>query len=203
MNNYKDLKESNLWGDLMWVPSKTLITLLFMLAIGVLYVMLTVTFPVINSKLGTEAFDLKLLGYEPSEVVIMLDRLDKQTIDYYLFPQLFLLDLVYPILLSLFLSFFILRLLIKTNIVNPQSTIYLSYIPYGVILFGYIENGLIAHMLIQASNVTVPLIRSASFVTQLKSLFTLVSWIIIIVLLIRYKKLDKTNNNMGVISNQS
>ena len=58
----------------------------------------------------TQAFDLKTFGYSQEEATLMIQNLDKSTIDFYIFPQLLLLDILYPILLALFLSTLIIRL---------------------------------------------------------------------------------------------
>ena len=81
---------------------------LFLLSHTVLLLMMLFTFPRINAKFGTQAFDLKTFGYSQSEATMMLGNLDQSTVDFYLFPQLFLLDILYPLLLAVFLKLLVL-----------------------------------------------------------------------------------------------
>lgn len=101
-----------------WMTSKSRITGLFLISHAILLLMLLITFPQINDKLGTEAFDLRTFGYSIEEAKMMLQNLDQITINFYLFPQLFLLDILYPILLALFLSTLIIESRPKTLFFN-------------------------------------------------------------------------------------
>lgn len=166
------------------MTSKYNITGLFFLSHAILLLMLLFTFPHINAKLGTEAFDLKTFGYSQEEAIRMLQNLDKVTIDFYIFPQLFLLDFLYPILLALFLSTLIVRLsnLIKINGYHVFSNLFI--LPFIAMIFDYIENVMITLMLINPINVTPEVIKTASICTQLKGTFTTLSWFVILILFI-------------------
>lgn len=94
------LKE--IYKKLEGMASKSGIVALFLLAHAVLLCMMLFTFPRINAKLGAQAFDLQTMGYSHSEAITMLQNLDQSTIDFYLFPQLFLLDILYPFYLRSF-----------------------------------------------------------------------------------------------------
>jgi len=100
----------NQYNRLNRMSSKTGIIILFLLAHLVLFLMMVFTFPRINAQFGTQAFDLKTFGYSQEEATLMIQNLDQSTIDFYIFPQLLLLDILYPILLALFLSTLIIRL---------------------------------------------------------------------------------------------
>ena len=171
-------------NKLEWMTSKSSISGLFFLSHAILLLMLLFTFPHINAKLGTEAFDLKTFGYSQEEAIRMLQNLDKVTIDFYIFPQLFLLDLLYPILLALFLSTLIVRLsnLIKINEYHAFSNLFI--LPFIAMIFDFIENVMITLMLINPINVTPEVIKTASICTQLKGAFTTLSWFVILILFI-------------------
>jgi hypothetical protein len=166
------------------LASKSGITILFLLSHTVLLLMMLFTFPRINAKFGSEAFDLKTFGYSQSEAIIMLRNLDQSTIDLYLFPQLFLLDILYPILLALFLSTLIIRLsnLIKIHENHVFSNLFL--LPFIAMFFDYFENIMISIMLINTTSVSSEIIKTASIFTQLKGGITTLSWSVILILLV-------------------
>ena len=129
----------NFYGILERLASKSGILILFILAHTTLLLMMLFTFPRINDKLGTEAFDLKPFGYTQAEAISMIQNLDQTTIDLYIFPQLFLLDVLYPFLLALLLSTLIIRLskLIKLK-ANPFfSNLYI--LPFIAMFIDYIN----------------------------------------------------------------
>lgn len=166
---------------------------LFLLSHMVLLLMMLFTFPRINAKLGTRAFDLKTFGYSQSEAAMMLGNLDQSTIDFYLFPQLFLLDILYPILLALFLSTVIIRLsdLIKMSPDHVFSNLFL--LPFIAMFLDYFENIMISLMLLNLTSVSSGIIKTASIFTQMKGGLTTLSWLVIIILLVIWviKKIKK------------
>ena len=157
---------------------------LFLLSHTVLLLMMLFTFPRINAKLGTQAFDLKTFGYSQSEATMMLQNLDQSTVDFYLFPQLFLLDLLYPVLLALFLSTVIIRLsdLVKIRPDHVFSNLFM--LPFLAMFIDYFENIMISFMLLNRTSVTSGPIKTASIFTQMKGGFTTLSWLVIIILLV-------------------
>jgi hypothetical protein len=171
-------------NKLQRMASKTGITGLFLLSHTVLLLMMLFTFPRINAKFGTQAFDLKTFGYSQSEATMMLRNLDQSTIDLYLFPQLFLLDILYPILLALFLSTLIIRLsdLIKINHNHVFSNLFM--LPFIAMFIDYFENIMISLMLTSPLNVSSIVLKTASIFTQMKGAFTTLSWLVILTLLI-------------------
>jgi hypothetical protein len=159
------------------------IIILFLLAHSVLGMMMIFTFPRINDRLGTQVFDLKTFGYSESEALSMLQNLDPTTIDFYIFPQLLLLDILYPVLLALFLSAVMIRLssLIKLSRNQIYSNLYL--LPFFAMISDYLENVMILLMIKNAAAPSLIVIQAASILTQLKGAFTMLSWTIILVLL--------------------
>ena len=172
------------YSKLERLASKSGIIVLFLLSHTVLLLMMLFTFPRINAKFGTQAFDLKTFGYSQSEATMMLRKLDQSTIDFYLFPQLFLLDILYPILLALFLSTAIIRLshLIKISRNHVFSNLFM--LPFIAMFIDYFENIMISLMLINSTSVSSGVIKTASIFTQMKGGFTTLSWVIILILLV-------------------
>jgi hypothetical protein len=165
------------------MASKKGITALFLLSHTVLLLMMLFTFPRINAKFGTQAFDLKTFGYSQSEATMMLRHLDQPTIDLYLFPQLFLLDILYPILLALFLSTLIIRLSNLTKINQNHVFSSLFVLPFIAMFIDYFENIMISLMITNPINVSSEVIKTASLFTQMKGGFTTLSWLVILILL--------------------
>ncbi len=165
------------------IASKNGITALFLLSHTVLLLMMLFTFPRINAKFSTQAFDLKTFGYSQSEARMMLGNLDQSTIDLYLFPQLFLLDILYPILLALFLSTLIIRLCNLTNVNQNHVFSNLFMLPFIAMFIDYLENVLISLMITNPTNVSSEVIKAASIFTQMKGGFTTLSWLVILILL--------------------
>lgn len=179
------------------MASKKGILTLFLLAHGVLLIMMTVTFPRINAKMGNKAFDLQTFGYTYQEALTMLNNLDQSTKDYYAFPQLLLLDVLYPLLLALFLSALICRLTKLIGRSQDSGFIGLCLLPFLAMIFDYIENVLILYMLAHADDISEHLVTFASSATLLKGICTLLSWIVVLVLFLSWalsrRKIDKSN----------
>lgn len=172
------------YNKLERIASKSGIITLFLLAHSILLAMLLFTFPRINAKMGTEAFDLKTFGYSQIEAMQMIHNLDQATTNFYIFPQLFFLDLLYPILLALFLSVVIVRLsnLIKIN----QNRIYsnLFILPFIAMFFDYLENIFIWQMITNLEGLSPAVFKLASILTQMKGAVTSLSWVVILVLFV-------------------
>lgn len=182
------------------IASKNGITALFLLSHTVLLLMMLFTFPRINAKFGTQAFDLKTFGYSQSEARMMLRNLDQSTIDLYLFPQLFLLDILYPILLALFLSTLIIRLsdLIKINQNHLFSNLFI--LPFIAMFFDYFENIMISLMIINPTSVSSGVVKTASIFTQLKGAITTLSWLVVLILLVIWLINKRKNRKPNVIN---
>ena len=177
------------------MASKSGVIGLFLLSHTVLLLMMLFTFPRINEKFGTPAFDLKTFGYSQSEATMMLRNLDQSTIDLYLFPQLFLLDILYPILLALFLSTAIIRLsdLVKISRNHVFSNLFM--LPFIAMFIDYFENIMITLMITNPTNVSPGLIKTSSIFTQMKGGFTTLSWLVIFILLVIWLINKRKNKN--------
>lgn len=170
-------------NQLEQMASKSGVIVLFLLSHTVLLFMMLFTFPRINAQFGTKAFDLKTFGYSYEEATIMLQNLDQSTIDFYLFPQLFLLDLLYPLLLALFLSSVIIRLskLIKISPNHVYSNLFI--LPFIAMSMDYLENIMISLMITNPTDASAGVIKAASILTLMKGGFTTISWVVILILL--------------------
>lgn len=177
-----------LHGKLEMMASKSRILILFLLAHSVLLIMMVFTFPKINAKIGAQAFDLRTFGYSQSDAELILQNLDQTTIDLYLFPQLFLLDILYPILLALFLGTLIIRLT-KLIWTKPKAIcLNLFILPFIAMFCDYAENILISMMITNLNEVSSGIVKTASILTQVKGAFTTISWIIILILFVVWLK---------------
>lgn len=183
---------NNFYNLLTRYASPKMILLWFISAHVVLLCMMLFTFPEINTQLGAPAFDLRPLGYSVSEANQLLQQLDVATVRLYLFPQLFLLDVLYPLLLALFLSTLMVRL---SHLAGKQNTLLVRMgitLPYFAMVFDYSENLLIARMITDPSNVSSGLIKTASTFTVLKGISTTLCWIAVMImtgmLLVKWSK---------------
>lgn len=160
------------------------IIVLFLATHSVLAVMMFYTFPVINEQIGTQAFDLKTFGYSQEEAVGIVSSLDQDTKELYLFPQLFLLDVLYPLLLALMLGAMMIRLM-RSLIEDERAIWYRLYLlPFAAMIFDYVENILIVIMISSNEMINPKLVQVSSMFTQLKSMVTIICWVIIIVLFV-------------------
>lgn len=146
----------------------------------VLLLMMIYTFPVINNQIGTKAFDLQPFGYSVSEAKSIVNNLNDQTTDLYLFPQLTLLDLLYPFLLALFLSSLLFRLIKITRAKSKIALIFLI-IPFLAMIFDYSENICIILMITKSIEISETIVALSSTFTIIKGVLTSVSWIAIFV----------------------
>lgn len=178
---------------------KNLISL-FITSHAVLLAMMIFTFPEINHKISTEAFDLKTFGYSYSEALAILDKLDEQTTNLYIFPQLLLLDILYPFLLTLLLSGLIVKL---NSTLKSKLFDYLFLMPFLILVFDYTENGCILFMLLSNTIPSEAFVLVASTCTTLKSVVTILSWIVIIIqffsFIFKSKHFKNTLSNCRVI----
>lgn len=162
----------------------------------VLLLMMVYTFPVINNQIGTKAFDLQPFGYSVSEAALIVNNLNTQTTSLYLFPQLTLLDLVYPFLLALFLSSLLFRLIKITQSKGKIASIFLI-IPFLTMMFDYSENICIILMISKLIEISETIVALSNTFTILKGVLTSVSWIAIFVygiIWFRVKILERNKN---------
>ncbi|WP_298506799.1 hypothetical protein [uncultured Maribacter sp.] len=176
------------------------ISITFVASHCILLLMMVYTFPVINSQIGTKAFDLQNLGYSLSTAELIISNLNNETTNLYLFPQLTLLDVFYPFLLALFLSSFLFRLIKITNS-RTRIKVLLLLLPFLAMAFDYSENICIILMITKYVEISKSFVLLSSTLTILKSLLTTFSWIAILIyamMWIRIKILNrKAKTPMG------
>lgn len=151
----------------------------------VLLLMMVYTFPVINNQIGTKAFDLQPFGYSVSEAASIVNNLNDQTTSLYLFPQLTLLDVLYPFLLALFLSSFIFRLFLITKTKNKANSILLT-VPFLAMGFDYLENTCIILMISKSIEMSESFVLLSSSFTVLKGSLTSIAWLTLLMYSIKW-----------------
>ncbi|WP_282038361.1 hypothetical protein [Saccharicrinis aurantiacus] len=150
---------------------------LFVCSHLVLLLMMLFIFPSINAQIGTKAFDLQTFGYSASVAASIVDSLNAETTQLYLFPQLLFLDLLYPILLALLQS----SLLFRVMNTNSKLGFVVLLIPFLAMASDYIENILIILMILKAVELSEAFVFVSSSFTLLKGLLTSVAWIAILI----------------------
>lgn len=151
----------------------------------VLLMMMIFTFPIINDQIETKAFDLQTFGYDVSVAESIVNNLNDRTTALYLFPQLTLLDLLYPFLLALFLASLLFRLFKITQTHNRAASIHLI-IPFLAMIFDYAENICIILMISKSIEINETIVLLSSAFTILKGLLTSIAWITILVYIITW-----------------
>lgn len=141
----------------------------------VLLFMMIFTFPRINTQIGTKAFDLQTFGYSTSVAQSIVTNLNNEITNLYLFPQLSILDVLYPFLLALFLSSFLYRLISITKTQLSINSV-LLVIPFLAMGFDYSENICIALMITKTVHTSEYFVLLSSTFTVLKSVFTTLAW---------------------------
>jgi hypothetical protein len=146
--------------------------------------MLTWTLPAITAEAGgAPPFDMRPFGYTAEEARAFLAALTESGRDLYLHVQ-HRLDMAYPALLASTLGLGIL-LLCPQQAGKWKWALVLAAIPGS--LFDYLENVLVARLLKSAPEfVDAELIAAASRATVLKSLFTTLAMIVLLVLFARW-----------------
>ena len=157
------------------------IGILFIASHLVLLSMMVFTFPIINNQIGTRAFDLQTFGYSVSIAELIVNSLDSQATRLYLFPQLTFLDLLYPLLLALFLSSLLFRI---TNSGRKLGSV-IVVVPFLAMVFDYSENLCIILMITKSVTISEPFVLMSSSFTILKGLLTSTAWIAVFILSIR------------------
>ena len=158
------------------------VCILFVTSHLVLLSMMVFTFPVINNQIGTKAFDLQTFGYSVSMAESIVNNLDDQTTQLYLFPQLTFLDLFYPLLLALFLS----SLLFRIVNVDSKLGLLIVIIPFLAMIFDYSENICVILMISKSIEISESFVLISSSFTVLKSILTSISWVAILIYSIKW-----------------
>lgn len=161
------------------------ICFLFIASHLIILSMMVFTFPVINTQIGTKAFDMQSFGYTVSTAESIVNNLNTQTTNLYLFPQLTLLDVLYPFLLALFLSSFLFRLFLITKTKNKTNSI-LLIVPFLAMGFDYLENICIILMISKSIEISESFVHISSSFTILKGTITSISWLTILIYSIKW-----------------
>ena len=151
----------------------------------VLLLMWIFTLPVINDQIGTQVFDLQTFGYDVSVAESIVNNLNDRTTALYLFPQLTLLDVLYPFLMALFLSSLLFRLFKITKTTSKVTSI-LLVIPFLAMIFDYAENICVILMITKSIETSETIVFISSTFTVLKGLLTSIAWIAILVYTIKW-----------------
>lgn len=160
---------------------KTII-ILFICSHLVLLSMMLFTFPKINGQIGTKAFDLQTFGYSVSKAESIVNNLNDQTTQLYLFPQLTFLDLLYPFLLALFLSSLLYRLVNRNSKLKSLWLI----IPFLAMTFDYLENICVILMISKSISISESIVQISSSFTVLKGVLTSIAWLAVITYSIKW-----------------
>ena len=156
------------------------VCILFVTSHLVILLMMVFTFPVINNQIGMKAFDLQTFGYSVAMAESIVNNLNAQTTDLYLFPQLMLLDVLYPFLLALFLSSFLFRLFLITKTKNKANMVVLL-VPFLGMGFDYLENICIIVMISKSIAPSESFVGLSSSFTVLKGILTSMAWFTIVI----------------------
>lgn len=185
----------DIYALLKRVSSKKSLIGLFFISHSVFLVMMVYTFPIIHEQIGTMAFDMATFGYDMQEAQRIVEALDPATTRFYLFPQLTLLDLLYPVLLALFLGGLLVRMMVLLDVDNRLSCV-LIFIPFLGMTFDYLENICIVLMITNTVDLSEAFVRVSSTFTILKGLCTTVAWMALLVYFFCYL-FKKHKGNVG------
>lgn len=170
------------------------ILVLFALTMAVYLTMLSYSIPIVTAFAPElPIFDLSPLGYSFNYANELLDKLGAEGRDLYLSTQL-PLDFIYPGLFSITYSLLLIWLFGKT--LNGNSKIfYLALVPFLAGIFDYVENVFIIKMINSFPDLQVNTVKIASTFSVLKSSFTTVFFILLIVgfALLLKQKLSKNS----------
>ena len=136
---------------------------------------------------GSEPFDLRPLGYTVGDARALLALLGEEGRAYYATAQL-ALDSIYPATYAFSRVLLLWWLTMPGRLASPMSRgwrIAMLALPVFATAFDYFENARIAAMLVRGAEVDPALVASASLATQAKSLLTLLTDILVVVLAVR------------------
>lgn len=156
------------------------ITSLFMLTMAVYLTMLSYSIPAVTAFAPQlPIFDLSPFGYSYNYATELLDTLGVEGRNLYLSTQL-PLDFIYPGLFSITYSLLLVWLFGKTF--NENSKVYyLAFVPFLAGIFDYVENIFIIKMINSFPDLQITTVKVASLFTLLKSSFTMLFFVLLIV----------------------
>lgn len=161
----------------------------FVLTMAVYLTMLSYSIPAVTAFAPQlPIFDLSPTGYSFNYASELLDALGSEGRDLYLYTQL-PLDFIYPGLFSITYSLLLVWLFGKT-FKGESKVYYFASVPFLAGIFDYAENVLIINMIRSFPDLQITTVKIASVFTLLKSSFTLVFFLLLIlgiVLLIKQK----------------
>lgn len=161
------------------------VLLLFVVTNMVYVFMLTVTIPwVMGFSGGMKLFDMMPMGYDPEYALLLLDKLGQEGRHVYLYNQL-PVDMIYPLLFGITYCLLTAWFLNKLNTLKEEP-FYLCILPLLAGLFDYLENFSIINMLMKYPFLTDTAIQTGTFFSVFKSLFSTISFTVLIVLMIKY-----------------
>lgn len=152
---------------------------LFLISHTIFWFMIRHSIPKINHQIGAKVFDIRPFGYSIPEARAILSNLNEETINFYIFPQLSFLDILYPFFLALFLSSLLFRLInLSELLIRSKST--LLMMPFIAMIFDYLENFCVLYMITHTSSTPNILIQMSSIFTILKGVSTTIAWVSIL-----------------------
>ena len=170
----RKMKSSKFIQSIDTLSNKSTVIILGIVAHLVFLLMMVFTFPVINEAIGGPAFDLRTFGYSLADANMIVGNLTSETRDLYVFAQLGLLDVLYPVLLACFLATLLNRLLRVNS--KQQQFWYLLLVPFIGMLFDYAENVMVFMMIQDHIALNSLVVGISSLFTQLKGGFTMITW---------------------------
>jgi len=145
--------------------------------------MLLVSIPkVMSFSGGMKIFDLMPMGYDPEYAMSLLEKLGVEGRNAYLYNQI-PVDFIYPLLFGITYCLLLAYLLNQLNSLKADY-FYLSLLPIMGGLFDYLENFGIINMLVSYPHLSVAFIQLTSFFTVFKSLFSTISFTVLLVVLV-------------------
>ncbi|MCV2402262.1 hypothetical protein OFY17_05100 [Marinomonas sp. C2222] len=169
------------------------VSILFILTMGIYVGMLSYTMPAVSVFAPDFLlFDSLPSGYSFNYAYELLDSLGVDGRNVYLTTQL-PLDFIYPGLFSITYSLMLIWLYSKT-LSRSFKAYYFALVPFLAGVFDYIENIFIIRMINSFPDLQLSTVKLASIFTVLKSSFTMVFFVLLLVgfILLLKKKLFKT-----------
>lgn len=160
--------------------------LVFFVLTGIIYgIMLGITGPKVMAMAGgMRILDLMPTGYDAEYVTTFFDLLGEEGRNAYLFNQL-PLDLIFPLLSGI--SFCLITAWLLRQIKKLETNLfYLCYLPVIAGLFDYFENFSIITLLVEYPDISENMVKLSSVFSIIKSSFTTVYMIIIIILFVGF-----------------
>ncbi len=146
----------------------------------VYFTMLFVTIPAIQNKAnGMKMFDLMATGYSPQYVTSFLEAIGETGRKLYLTNQM-PLDLIYPSLMAITGALFI---ALFSKKINHRLGVIL-FIPILGAMFDYLENSMVAVMLLSFPDIPKPIAMFASLFTVLKTILDTLYLVLLVVLFV-------------------